>query len=93
MKLPVNYNKTHYSKRKLVREAYIKEQDGNCCHCGSPLTEEPPQSITAMEVNERLFPQGFFKNPIHLHHSHDTEMTIGAVHAYCNAVLWQFHGE
>jgi hypothetical protein len=28
-----------------------------------------------------------------LHHCHQTGLTIGAVHAKCNAVLWQYHGE
>jgi hypothetical protein len=40
-----------------------------------------------------LFPKNFLKWPVHLHHSHDTGMTIGAVHSYCNAVLWQYHNE
>jgi hypothetical protein len=32
------------------------------------------------------------KSPIHLQHDHDTGLTEGAVHAYCNAVLWQYEG-
>ena len=35
----------------------------------------------------------FFKWPVHLHHCHDTGMTTGAVHCYCNAVLWQYPGK
>lgn len=31
--------------------------------------------------------------PVHLHHDHKTGLTIGAVHAKCNAVLWQYYGE
>ena len=42
---------------------------------------------------DRLFPESFFKYPVHLHHSHDTGKTIGAVHAYCNAVLWEYYGQ
>lgn len=53
----------------------------------------PPEKITSKPINWKLFPKEFLKNPIHLHHSHDTDMTLGAVHAYCNAVLWQYHGE
>jgi len=30
---------------------------------------------------------------MHLHHNHETDMTEGAVHAYCNAVLWQYEGK
>jgi len=49
--------------------------------------------FTALLIKKSLFPRGFFGYPIHLHHSHDTGMTIGAVHAHCNAVLWQYEGE
>jgi hypothetical protein len=33
------------------------------------------------------------KELIHLQHCHKTNMTEGAVHAYCNAVLWQYEGK
>jgi hypothetical protein len=39
-----------------------------------------------------LFPPNFLKYPVHLQHNHDTDMTEGAVHARCNAVMWQYHG-
>ena len=45
------------------------------------------------KINYRLFPPGFLKNPIHLQHDHDTNMTEGAVHAKCNAVLWEYYGK
>ena len=93
MNLPVNYNETHYTKRKLVREEYIKLQEGKCCHCGQPLDGPPAKSVSELSVHRDLFPVGFFKNPHHLHHNHETGMTIGTVHAYCNAVLWEYHGE
>ena len=93
MKLPVNYNALHFSERKSVREEYVKRQAGKCCHCGGLLTEKPPKKILRKSVDRSLFPENFFKWPVHLHHSHDTGMTIGAVHCYCNAVLWQHHGE
>jgi hypothetical protein len=41
----------------------------------------------------RLFPKGFLNAPVHLHHSHVTNMTLGAVHGYCNGYLWQYLGE
>ena len=93
MKLPVNYKKTHYTKRKAVREEYIKQQYNLCYYCKSSLSNKPPASILNKPVNKRLFPENFFKWPVHLHHSHNTGMTIGAVHSYCNAVLWQYHKE
>ena len=91
--LPQDYNALTQVQRRKVRERYIALQEGNCAHCKSPITEEPPKEIQAKEINWRLFPTGFLKNPAHLHHDHNTGMTIGAVHALCNAVLWQYHGE
>ena len=93
MELPVNYEKTHYTKRRAIREEYVRVQDGNCYHCKAPLDGDPEQKIMEMTVKPRLYPDGFFKNPVHLHHDHNTGMTLGAVHAHCNAVLWEYHGE
>ena len=87
---PVNYKKLTWQERKKVREDYVKFQNGLCHHCGKPLDEAPDWT---RKINEKLFPPSFFNYPVHLHHSHLTNMTIGAVHAYCNAVLWQYHGE
>lgn len=93
MDLPVNYDKLPQAKRRLVREEYVRLQDGLCHHCGAPLTGNPTKEVEALWVRTALFPPGFFRNPVHLHHHHDTGMTIGAVHARCNAVLWQYNGE
>jgi len=93
MKLPINYEKSHYSIRKLAREQYIKEQKGLCKHCNTPLDTVPTDLIKSYPINKELFPSGMFDYPIHLHHCRKTGMTIGAVHCYCNAILWQYHGE
>lgn len=93
MNLPVNYRNTHYRIRKLVREEYIIQQNGVCWHCGHNLIGEPSEEVKSKTINWRLFPPNFTKYPIHLHHSHDTGMTIGAIHSLCNAVLWQYYGE
>lgn len=93
MKLPVRYDSIHYTKRKFVRNEYIKQQGGKCHYCKHSLKQMPPLEILQYPVAPHLFPKGFFDWPVHLHHSHDTGMTIGAVHAYCNAILWQYHGE
>jgi hypothetical protein len=61
--------------------------------CKQPLTKEPSKEVGVLKINECLFPKNFFSFPIHLHHDHKTGLTIGAVHAKCNAVLWQYHGE
>lgn len=93
MELPIHYPSTHWTIRKQAREQYVKEQDGKCCHCGNPLTGEPTEEILSKPINYRLFPKGMFDHPVHLHHCHKSGMTIGAVHAKCNAVLWQYYGE
>ena len=90
--LPVDYHKTHWTERKLIREQYVEEQGGKCYWCKESLQEEPPKSITDVDVNWRMFPDNFLKHPIHLQHDHGSGLTEGAVHAYCNAVMWQFHG-
>lgn len=93
MKLPVDYNQISYSERRNVRNEYVRLQGGNCHHCGTPLSGLPSSDIRTKYIRRELFPVGFFRWPVHLHHSHDTGLTIGAVHAVCNAVLWQYHGE
>lgn len=89
-KLPIDYTKLTPKQRKEVREQYIKEQDGECFYCGCSLSESPPKEITDKPINWKLFPPNFLKYPIHLQHSHTTGMTEGAVHSYCNAVMWQY---
>lgn len=93
MKLPVAYSSLSGRERRQVRLSYIEQQNRECCHCGGSLDEEPPDEITRKEINWSLFPKGFLTHPVHLHHDHGTDMTIGAVHAYCNAVLWVYYGE
>lgn len=91
--LPTLYEELDWKMRKQVREKYVEIQGGNCCHCFKPLSGEPPKEILQKKIDLKLFPEHFFKYPIHLHHSHKTGLTIGAVHNYCNAVLWQYYGE
>jgi len=93
MELPVNYEELHFTERRTVREEYIKIQEGKCSHCGEALDGKPAKEVASKTVNKKLFPKSFFKWPVHLHHCHNTGMTIGAVHNHCNAVLWQYHGE
>lgn len=93
MRLPVNYNTLSPQEKRAVREEYIKRQEGNCYFCHSPIEGPPSTSITKKPVHEEYYPPGFFDHPVHLHHNHQTGMTIGTVHAYCNAVLWEYHGE
>lgn len=92
---PQDYRKLTQPERRKLREAYVAEQDGKCFHCNGYLNAEPPAKIIGKPINWKRFPGGvqFLRYPVHLHHCHKTGMTIGAVHAYCNAFLWQYHGE
>lgn len=94
-KLPTDYTKLDWRKgeKAMVRDQYVAEQCGVCYYCKHVLKNPPPEEITNKDINWNLFPPGFLKHPIHLQHNHETNMTEGAVHAYCNAVLWQYEGK
>ncbi len=91
--LPINYDKASWRVKKQARDQYVKEQKGKCQYCGNSLDGDPIKEVKHSVINLSLFPKGFLNNPIHLHHSHGTGMTIGAIHARCNAYLWQYRGE
>lgn len=91
--LPVNYAKLTGYERRQVREQYITEQNGLCYFCNHDLNREPAEQVLNKQINWNLFPTGFLKYPVHLQHDHHTLMTEGAVHAYCNAVMWQYYGK
>ncbi len=92
--LPVDYTTLDWKKgeMKIVREQYIELQKGKCFWCKSLLSDDPPKKVTDREINWNLFPKGFLNHPVHLQHCHATGMTEGAVHAICNAVMWQDYG-
>jgi len=90
IELRAKYSKLTNKERKWVRLLYIEIQDGLCWYCKEPLKVPPPQWILDKPVRPYLYPRGFFDNPIHLQHDHNTDWTEGAVHGYCNAVLWEY---
>ncbi len=93
MKLPVDYTALSRAERREVRGEYIRVQGNRCQHCGNLLSGPPTTRVSQAYIDRRRFPKGFFRWPIHLHHDRGTGMTIGAVHARCNAWLWQYRGE
>ena len=93
MKLPIKYSKSHWTVRKQARDNYTLIQGGACWYCRKPLDGGPSDEVANAKINRRLFPEGMFKYPVHLHHDHTTDDTIGAVHSRCNAYLWQYKGE
>lgn len=93
MELPVKYDELNRRQKRLVKELYIEQQKGLCCFCKCPLDGNPSDEVMNRHISEKWFPKGFFENPVHLHHNHNTGLTIGAVHCRCNAYLWQYLGE
>ena len=89
LKLPIDYTTIDQRTRQKVRSKYCELQDWLCFYCGKDLLCRP---LVEKKINWNLFPENFLKYPIHLQHNHETNMTEGAVHAYCNAVLWQYEG-
>ena len=92
MNLPVKYSTLTWQEKRDVRNEYVKLQENKCMFCLGDLSDSPPQSILSKRINWKLFPPNFLKYPVHLQHCHKTGLTEGAVHAYCNAVLWQYYG-
>jgi hypothetical protein len=90
--LPANYDSLNAAQRRAVRELYVEQQEGKCYYCSELLSVKAPERITELSVDWTLFPPFFLKHPVHLQHNHVTGMTEGAVHAYCNAVMWQYEG-
>ena len=93
LELPIKYSTASPSLRRLARNQYISKQKGLCAHCNTPLSVIPQHLIDEFPINLALFPNGMLDYPVHLHHCHETDLTIGAVHSYCNAVLWQYFNE
>lgn len=90
MKLPRFYPSMTTDERREARSEYSRLQGGDCWYCGHSLSEDSPLESCAVNVRWHRFPKNFLTWPVHLHHDHDTGLTIGAVHAYCNAVSFDY---
>lgn len=91
--LPVKYDDLQINQKRAVRLQYMQKQGMLCQYCNFLLIEEPSHTIRLAKISWNKFPKGFRRHLIHLHHSHITGMTIGAVHMRCNAYLWQYKKE
>lgn len=86
---PKDYEDLSPTERRIIRGEYVSAQGGLCWYCKKPLSGKSPHDDNT-KVNWWRFPTNFLKYPIHLHHDHETGLTIGAVHAYCNAVSFDY---
>lgn len=88
--LPALYDKMTWQQRSQARRQYAKLQHHECYFCGGSLYQDAPEEIKSLPVDWDLFPPNFLDYPQHLQHNHDTGYTEGVVHAYCNAVMWNY---
>jgi len=89
--LPLDYHCLTWDERREVRKLYINIQKNKCLFCGEDLDKDAPKEIIEKKIDWSLFPSNFLQYSIHLQHNHETGKTEGAVHNYCNAVMWQYH--
>jgi len=89
--LPTDYTELTPKERRAVRQQYMRDQHWNCYFCGSSLFSDAPQELKDLPIDWDLFPEGFLNYPVHLQHNHNTGMTEGAVHAFCNAFMWHYY--
>lgn len=92
IELPAMYDRLSWQQRQVVRNRYADMQGNACWFCGNDLDGDPRDHVLWAQINLRLFPPNFLKNPVHLQHDHESGLTEGAVHARCNAYLWQYLG-
>jgi hypothetical protein len=88
--IPALYESLTWNQRRVVREQYIKLQKYECFFCGGSLYKEAPEELQSLPIDWDLFPPEFTKYPVHLQHNHDTGLTEGAVHSFCNAFMWNY---
>ena len=81
--------KTLDKKIKELKNKKLQTKEGSTLE---KIQSDIDQYQKEMDKIKTIFPENFFDHSIHLHHDHDTGMTIGAVHAHCNAVLWEYEG-
>lgn len=92
--IPAMYDALTWFERRMVREEYIVRQGGRCYHCQQGLENDVSDDVKRhFPLDPRFWGPEFLKHPIHLHHDHNTGLTLGATHAYCNAILAQYYGE
>ena len=93
---PQRYCDLNSNQRRKLRDEYVEYFGGRCLYCDGHLDDEPHEFVrqSADEIEWDNLPEskeGFLKNPVHLHHDHETGLTLGPIHALCNAHSWHFY--
>jgi hypothetical protein len=93
---PQRYSDLNTSQRRKLRENYVVHFQGRCIYCDEPLNDKPHEFVRA-KATSIWWPnlpggrKGFLSNSVHLHHDHETDLTLGPVHALCNAHSYHFY--
>ena len=93
---PQRYHDLNTNQRHKLRDEYVEHVRGRCLYCSLKLDGKPSRIVrdSADEIEWDDLPggkEGFLKNPVHLHHDHETGLTLAAIHALCNAHSWHFY--
>lgn len=93
---PQRYRDLNANQHRKLRDEYVEYFRGRCLYCDGQLDDEPHEFVrqSADEIEWDNLPgskEGFLKNPVHLHHDHETGLTLGPIHALCNAHSWHFY--
>jgi len=94
-KFPQRHRDLNTDQRRKLRDEYIECSRGRCAYCEEMLDDEPHAFVrqSADQIEWDNLPgskEGFLKDPVHLHHDHETGLTLAAIHALCNAHSWHF---
>jgi hypothetical protein len=89
--LPAVYKDLSVIQRRTVRREYMRLQHWSCMFCGHSLFSDAPQELKDLPIDWDLFPPGFLDYDTHLQHNHQTGLTEGAVHSFCNAFMWNYY--
>lgn len=86
LELPTKYSSLSGERLAVVKEAYICLQRERCWLCGGNLYELPNHVVDNPNLIGLCSSQLAEQHPLHLHHNHDTGLTLGVAHAECNII-------
>jgi hypothetical protein len=82
--LPTKYSSLSGERKSAVISAYICLQRERCWLCGDSLYELPTFIVENPKLMALSYNELAEEHPHHLHHDHDTGLTLGVTHAECN---------
>jgi len=86
LELPIKYSSLSGERLSAVKEAYTCLQRERCWLCGNNLWDLPKYIVENPKLMGLCGNQLAEHSPLHLHHDHDTGLTLGVTHAECNII-------